>query len=407
MMTVTQRKQKQRQTSNLLGSGDLVKGVERRPCFFDYQWAPCHQRFFASDEDLIEQVKAQYDSPAAMTFYRVVMGGGDGNIHYGLVLKPDDTVSSMAQNAVDFLANLLNVAMQGNLKQGTHLLDLGSGHGGAGISNAKRFGCTVVGFNLCSHQNAHAEKEAAKHGVGHLFSTQTGNFDDGLPAAWTEQYDAVWSEEVFCHSQDKAKLMIEVNRVLKPGGALVFSDLMAGDDATAEDLKTFTDRNATTIMYRPKDYLKALRLANFGGIGYIDLTHHLGPFCQGMINRIDENLQYMKQQGVDEHYALTFRQSLTDRLEAIKCGAFAWGAFSGIKLGVADSKVASVNLGAVKSHKMSGRTFSTRRHILPSKTAATSRLHTCSLRHTRTQMMYSPLPLTQHARESGPDHLPH
>lgn len=77
-----------------------------------------------------------------------------------------------------------------------------------------------------------------------------GNMNNGLPKEWEGTFDAVFSSEVLCHAADKNAILKEIHRVLKPGGVLVFSDIMGADDADEKDLKTFTDRNATTKMAR-------------------------------------------------------------------------------------------------------------------------------------------------------------
>lgn len=53
-----------------------------------------------------------------------------------------------------------------------------------------------------------------------------GNFNMGLPAEWTTSFDLVWSQEAFCHAKSQINLLKEIKRVLKPGGAAVFTDIM-------------------------------------------------------------------------------------------------------------------------------------------------------------------------------------
>ena len=326
----------------------------------------CARPFSSAGEDgeLTKLVKDQYDSEGAVEFYRTVMGGGDGNIHYGLVLKDGDErdVSVMSENTVSFMHGVLEMSSLGRVAEGAEVLDVGSGHGGAAHSTIKRFGCQVTGFNLCGRQNRVAEEAAAALGVGDRFATVEGNFDeDGLPEPWTDRFDAVWSEEVFCHSRDKPALLGQIHRVLKPDGSLVFSDIMAGEHADAEQLRTFTDRNATAVMFRPSDYLAALGEAGFMHLSYVDLTEHLPVFCQGMINQIDNARAEMVQKGVDDGYIQNFRDSLDERIGACADGCFAWGVFAA-KKGAgrpAGFSAAGRSAGGVRSHAVSGRTFAT------------------------------------------------
>ena len=106
------------------------------------------------------------------------------------------------------------------------VLDLGSGKGATARHLAGHFGCHVTCFNLGENQNAHCVAEARAAGVGHLVECVRGNFNAGLPADWTASFDIVWSQEALCHAQDQRAVLREVMRVLKPGGAAIFTDIM-------------------------------------------------------------------------------------------------------------------------------------------------------------------------------------
>ena len=126
-------------------------------------------------------------------------------------------------------------------------------------------GCTQC-FNLGPEQNKMNMVECERLGIADKVTTHVGNLNDPLPEEWTGRFDFVWSCEVFCHAGDKPALLTEIARVLKPGGILVFSDLMGADKADEKQLRAFTDRNATTSMGRPKQYLEAI---DKGGLDYM------------------------------------------------------------------------------------------------------------------------------------------
>jgi SAM-dependent methyltransferase len=52
--------------------------------------------------------------------------------------------------------------------------------------------------------------------------------DSGLPDALA---DFVWGEDAWCYVEDKAKLIAEAARVVRPGGTLAFTDWLAGPEA--------------------------------------------------------------------------------------------------------------------------------------------------------------------------------
>lgn len=122
-------------------------------------------------------------------------------------------------------------------------------------------------FNLGPEQNKMNMEECERLGIADKVTTHVGNLNDPLPEEWTGRFDFVWSCEVFCHAADKPALLKEIARVLKPGGVLVFSDLMGADKADEKQLRAFTDRNATTSMGRPAQYLAAIEEAQ--GLDYM------------------------------------------------------------------------------------------------------------------------------------------
>ena len=114
-----------------------------------------------------------------------------------------------------------------------------------------------------------------------------GNFNDGLPAAWAGSFDAVFSAEVLCHAADKPALLTAVAACLRPGGALVFSDIMGADGADEAALRAFTERNATTSLGRPSEYAAAIVKAGLRQLAWWDNSHHLERYFRAMLAQID------------------------------------------------------------------------------------------------------------------------
>jgi cyclopropane fatty-acyl-phospholipid synthase-like methyltransferase len=133
-----------------------------------------------------------------------------------------------------------------------HVLDLGSGKGGASRYLASTYGCAVTCFNLGERQNAFNLERAEAAGIGHLISTHLGSFNEPLPIEWTDKFDLIWSQEAFCHCVEHAALLAEIQRVLKPGGSVVFSDIMQGD--AGGDCSSFTGQNVVTKLATPQMY---------------------------------------------------------------------------------------------------------------------------------------------------------
>jgi SAM-dependent methyltransferase len=114
------------------------------------------------------------------------------------------------------------------------VLDLGSGGGIDVILSAKRVGPagSAYGLDMTDEMLALARRNAADAGVSNVHFLKGIIEQIPLPA---ESVDVVISNCVINLSTDKAAVLTEIARVLKPGGRVGVSDIVAEDQLTPEE----------------------------------------------------------------------------------------------------------------------------------------------------------------------------
>src|SRR5436189_2459250 len=120
------------------------------------------------------------------------------------------------------------------LRDGETVLDLGSGGGIDVILSAKRVGPTGIayGLDMTDEMLALATQNAADAGVRNVHFLKGVIEQIPLPA---DSADVVISNCVINLSVDKPAVLTEIARVLRPGGRIGISDVVAEDRLTPEE----------------------------------------------------------------------------------------------------------------------------------------------------------------------------
>jgi phosphoethanolamine N-methyltransferase len=146
---------------------------------------------------------------------------------------------------------------------GASVLDIGCGAGGADIALVSRHGAAfVTGIDVEDPVLARARTLVAQHG----FSDRIGliKVAPGPLPFPPGTFDVVFSKDSIVHIPDKAALMRDVFRVLKPGGRFLASDWLIGSDHVSPAMADYIASEGLDFgMATPQRYRAAMEDAGF------------------------------------------------------------------------------------------------------------------------------------------------
>ena len=176
-----------------------------------------------------------------------------------------------------------------NLKEGETVLDLGSGAGIDVFLAAQKVGPTgkVIGIDITQEMVERAKATATKHGYRnvefHLGEIEALPLEDGT-------VDIIISNCVINLAPDKLKVFKEADRVLKPGGRLMVSDLVT-EGTLPEAVKKSFDAWAECIAgaLEKSDYINKMEKGGFKNVKIVSqkpYTIDISPELRGKITSI-------------------------------------------------------------------------------------------------------------------------
>jgi SAM-dependent methyltransferase len=189
-----------------------------------------------ADRDRIhDEVRARYTEAALAASTRrsdsaaqASCCGPDGTVAFGEILYDVEDRAQLPEAAVLASLGCGNPTAVAELRPGERVLDLGSGGGIDVILSARRVGPTgrAIGLDMTDEMLSLAVRNAAEAGVDNVEFVRGTIESIPLPAA---SIDVVISNCVINLAADKTAVFAEIARVLRPGGRVGVSDVVADD----------------------------------------------------------------------------------------------------------------------------------------------------------------------------------
>ncbi len=232
---------------------------------------------------LREQVRERYAQAA-----RAVTSGGSGccgdsgSADFGESLYTTEQRGELPDAAALASLGCGNPTAVAELREGEVVLDLGSGGGIDVILSARRVGPSGVayGLDMTDEMLALAQQNARQAGVTNVHFLKGEIENVPLPA---KSVDVVISNCVINLSTDKAAVLSEMARVLRPGGRLGISDIVAEDHLSpAERAERGSWCGCVAGALSRGEYVAGLEAAGFEDVS-VAFTHEVAEGMHGAI----------------------------------------------------------------------------------------------------------------------------
>ena len=246
-------------------------------------------------DELREEVRRRYaESALAVAGGSAGCGCGSGgccddssasvvsSAKFGEVLYDAEQRGELPEAATLASLGCGNPTAVAELREGEVVLDLGSGGGIDVILSAKRVGPagTAYGLDMTDEMLALAQENARAAGVTNVHFLKGVIEEIPLPAS---SVDVVISNCVINLSVDKPAVLTEIGRVLKPGGRIGISDVVAEDRLGSEERAERGSYVGCIAGALSKgEYEAGLEAAGFDAVS-VEFTHEVADGMHGAI----------------------------------------------------------------------------------------------------------------------------
>ena len=248
-------------------------------------------------DPIVDEVRARYAAAARNVLERKPIADGasccapDGSVVFGELLYGAADRASLPDSAVLASLGCGNPTAVAELREGETVLDLGSGGGIDVLLSAQRVGPTgfAYGLDMTDEMLELARRNATTAGATNVEFLMGRMEAIPLPDA---AVDVVISNCVVNLSTNKAAVLAQVARVLRPGGRLGISDVVSDDSLTPAERAargSFSGCIAGALSF--SEYRAGLTAVGLEGIR-ITSTHAVADGLHGAIIQATKPLDW-------------------------------------------------------------------------------------------------------------------
>jgi arsenite methyltransferase len=238
----------------------------------------------SNDDDIRGLVRERYADLAQQAASGGQCCAPEEQVVFGVERYSEDDRAELPDAAALASLGCGNPTAVADLHPGEAVLDLGSGGGIDVLLSAKRVGPNGIayGLDMTDEMLKLASKNSEAAGVTNVRWLKGFLEDIPLP---DESVDVVISNCVINLSPDKARVLNEVSRVLKPGGRFAVTDVVADGDMTDETRQDMTQwAGCIAGSLTAEEYERLLHAAGLTAV-QIQETHRVHPQAGSAIIR--------------------------------------------------------------------------------------------------------------------------
>jgi len=218
--------------------------------------------------------------------------------------------------------------LEGWIKPGMRVLDVGSGIGGAAFDLVKRYDAQVTGIDLAEEMVAVGHDRAKAAGMSDKVQFILG---DVLKTDFPEKFDLLWSRDAFMHVPDKAKLFAKLYSLLKDGGKLIITDYARGKTPASPEFEQYIKDTGYSVV-EPQQYGKILEGAGFVDVIVDDATATFVDILERESKRLRDHRQdFLSDFSPEDLNYLVERWAMKERF--CEAGDMKWGIYLAARRG--------------------------------------------------------------------------